>query len=257
MKSLKLAFLIGSLGVFLSPILHAQVTVSPEVIAASGGSAVSTDLQVTWTLGETFVTELNGAGISLSQGFQQNNTQCLNLFNSSPENASICPGNNATFSVQTNQAVTSYQWEVNTGSGFGPVVGGTVYSGQNTSTLGLAFPPSSFNGFQFRCIVSRYGCSAPSSAATLSMFGSAEALNIVNVNPINGVYSQTAVAYTVALSKIEPNANVLFKSGNAIELLPGFETRVGAVFVSKIESPCGNTSTFNSNFDGLPKEIRK
>jgi hypothetical protein len=100
-------------------------------------------------------------------------------------------------------------------------------------------------------------CNATSNDATLSLSGSAEALNIVNVTPISGVYAQTAVAFTIALNKIEPNANVLYKSGNSIELLPGFETRAGAVFVTKIESPCGNNSGFTTNFENLPKEIRK
>jgi hypothetical protein len=175
----------------------------------------------------------------------------------SPQNLSICQGNNATFTVQANLPGVTYQWEVNTGSGFAPVMASTVYSGENTANLSLAFPPVGYNGYQYRCVVSINGCTATSATATLSMAGSAEALNIVNITPISGVYSQTAVAYTIALNKIEPNANVTFKSGNAIQLLPGFETRAGAVFTAKIESPCGNNSTFNTNFDNLPKEIRK
>jgi hypothetical protein len=61
----------------------------------------------------------------------------------------------------------------------------------------------------------------------------------------------------LALNKIEPNANVIFKSGNAIELLPGFETKAGVVFSTKIESPCGINISNSSNFNNLPKEIRK
>jgi hypothetical protein len=174
-----------------------------------------------------------------------------------PQNVSICQGNNATFTVQANLVGVTYQWEVNTGSGFVPVVASTVYSGQNSSTLRLAFPSVAYNGYLYRCVVTSNGCTATSTAATLSMSGSAEALNIVNINPISGVYSQTAVAYTVALNKIEPNANVTYKSGNAIEFLPGFETRAGAVFQTKIESPCANNSSSTTNFDNLPKEIRK
>jgi hypothetical protein len=175
----------------------------------------------------------------------------------SPQNVGICQGNNATFSIQANLPDVSYQWEVNTGSGFVQIEASAVYSGQNTATLTLAFPPESYNGYQYRCVVSKNGCSAISSPAILSTTGSAEALNIVNVSPITGVYSQTAVAYTLALNKIEPNANVIFKSGNAIELLPGFETKAGVVFSTKIESPCGINISNSSNFNNLPKEIRK
>jgi hypothetical protein len=174
-----------------------------------------------------------------------------------PQNVAACQGNNITFSVQSNLTNVTYQWEVNTGSGFVVVASSVVYAGQNTATLSLAFPAVSYSGYQYRCVVTSNGCTTTSTAATLSMSGSAEALNIVNVSPISGIYTQTAVAYTIALNKIEPNAHVTFKSGNSIELLPGFETRTGVVFITKIETPCANSTTFNTTFENLPKEIRK
>ena len=68
------------IGIILSShILVAQVSVSPQVIASAGGFSTSPTLQVSWTLGETFTTTLNSAGISLSQGFQQNTSLCLSI----------------------------------------------------------------------------------------------------------------------------------------------------------------------------------
>jgi hypothetical protein len=255
MRIKKLTIVIATIGVFISSIVHAQVSIGPKVIGTSGGNSVSGNLQVSWTLGETFTTELTGLNLALSQGFQQ--SICTIKISTHPQNSSICQGSNTSFAVTANETGALYQWEVNTGSGFAAVSASTVYSGQNSATLSLTFPPSSYNNYQYRCVVSKNGCSATSTAATLSMSGSAEALNIVNINPISGVYSQTAVAYTVALNKIEPNANVTYKSGNAIEFLPGFETRAGAVFQTKIESPCGNTTSNISDFDHLLREIRK
>jgi hypothetical protein len=200
------------------------------------------------------VTDANGCSATVSTVVTfTNNLQITQQ----PQNVSICQGNNATFTAQANLPGVTYQWEVNTGSGFIPVVASSVYSGQNTATLSLAFPSLAYNNYKYRCIITLNSCNATSNDATLSLSGSAEALNIVNVTPISGVYAQTAVAFTIALNKIEPNANVLYKSGNSIELLPGFETRAGAVFVTKIESPCGNNSGFTTNFENLPKEIRK
>lgn len=175
-----------------------------------------------------------------------------------PKNISICQGNNASFTAQANLEGVSYQWEVNSGSGFNPIEASTVYSGQNTPTLSLAFPPAGSDGYNFRCLISKNGCSVISTEASLSLAGSAEALNIVNVSPISGVYLQQGVAYTVALNKIEADANVTFKAGNAIELLPGFETKAGVVFSAKIENPCALDGVSNTaTFDNLPKEIRK
>ena len=59
--------------------LNAQVQVSPKVIASSGGYSATGNLQVSWTLGETFITELTGNGLSATQGFQQNTSICLSV----------------------------------------------------------------------------------------------------------------------------------------------------------------------------------
>ena len=88
------------------------------------------------------------------------------------------------------------------------------------------------------------------------MAGSAEALNIVNISPISGTMEQQAVAFTVALNKILTGANVIYKSGNSFELLPGFEAQTGSVFKAIIQSPCANMST-STIYNSLPKEIRK
>jgi len=59
--------------------LQAQVELSPKVIASSGGYSAVGNLQVSWTLGETFITELNGNGLSATQGFQQNTAICISV----------------------------------------------------------------------------------------------------------------------------------------------------------------------------------
>jgi hypothetical protein len=214
MRIKKLTIFIAVIGVFISLKIHAQVSISSKVIGTSGGNSMGSDLQVSWTLGETFTTELTGVNLALTQGFQQ--SICTIKISTHPQNSSICQGNNTSFTVTANETGASYQWEVNSGSGFVSVEGSSVYSGQNTATLSLAFPPAAYSGYQYRCVVRNNGCSATSNTANLSLSGSAEALNIVNINPISGLYSQTAVAYSIAINKLEPNANVIFKSGNAI-----------------------------------------
>jgi len=48
---------------------------------------------------------------------------------------------------------SSYQWQLNTGSDFITIADGTNYSGSSTSTLLLNNIPSSWYGYQYRCLV--------------------------------------------------------------------------------------------------------
>lgn len=57
----------------------AQVSVSPQVVATAGGHSAVGNVQVSWTLGETFTTQLTGTNLALSQGFQQNTQICVSV----------------------------------------------------------------------------------------------------------------------------------------------------------------------------------
>jgi hypothetical protein len=62
-----------------------------------------------------------------------------------------CPGNNTSFTSDISG--TSYQWQVNTGSGFTNLANGTYYMGVNTATLQLVNMPYSLNENEYRCVV--------------------------------------------------------------------------------------------------------
>jgi hypothetical protein len=63
----------------------------------------------------------------------------------------ICPNGNTTF--ESNITGTTYQWQVDNGSGFTNLSNGGIYSGTNTTALSLTNTPSSFYGYQYRCLV--------------------------------------------------------------------------------------------------------
>jgi len=56
---------------FLMPLLNAQVTLAPSVIASAGGYAENDNISLSWTLGEIAVSTLYGNDMILTQGFQQ------------------------------------------------------------------------------------------------------------------------------------------------------------------------------------------
>ena len=79
-----------------------------------------------------------------------------------PANTSVIVGNPANFSI-TETGGTSYQWQVDTGSGFNNIVGATS-SSYNTgaTTMGMS-------GYQYRVIVTNICGDTPSNAATLTV----------------------------------------------------------------------------------------
>jgi hypothetical protein len=82
-----------------------------------------------------------------------------------PVNISICEGGNPTFSVTATTAVGSltYQWQVNTGTGWNNIAGATSSSYSQTNI------PVGQNGYQYRVIVTA-GCgSSTSNAATITV----------------------------------------------------------------------------------------
>lgn len=66
----------------------------------------------------------------------------------------ICPGGTTVFDSKLNGS--SYQWQVNTGSGFVNISNNALYSGANTSMLTLTNAPTSMYGYVYRCIVNNF-----------------------------------------------------------------------------------------------------
>lgn len=88
---------------------------------------------------------------------------------SDPSSHSIPATTNTTFSVTATGNGVMYQWQSNTGSGWSSLSNSGNYSGTTTAMMGISNVPLSFNGYQYRCIVSD-SCSADTSmAATLTV----------------------------------------------------------------------------------------
>jgi len=83
--------------------------------------------------------------------------------------ASACPGVAATYTIGATGTGLTYQWEQYI-TGWNPLSnGGGVYAGVTTTTMTLT-PTVSMNAYQYECVVSGTGgCSATTSAVTLSV----------------------------------------------------------------------------------------
>ena len=68
-----------------------------------------------------------------------------------PGNKSVCNNGTTTYTISSTNT-TSYQWQVNTGSGFVDITNGGIYSNATTSTLTITGATSGMNGYLYRCV---------------------------------------------------------------------------------------------------------
>jgi hypothetical protein len=66
-------------------------------------------------------------------------------------NLNLCTG--STISIPSNVSGTTYQWQVDNGSGYSNIANGGVYSGAGTKTLTLTNTTGSMYGYKLRCFV--------------------------------------------------------------------------------------------------------
>jgi len=89
---------------------------------------------------------------------------------SQPSPQTVNEGQSANFSVTATGTGLTFQWQVNTGSGFTNISNGGVYSGANTSTLIVTGVTAGMNGYQYRAVVSGTVMpDATSNSATLTI----------------------------------------------------------------------------------------
>lgn len=74
-----------------------------------------------------------------------------NFFLQKGGNLSICPGGSG--NIISNLTGSSYQWQVNSGPGFTNLANNSNYGGVTSQTLQLINVPSSWYGYQYRCVV--------------------------------------------------------------------------------------------------------
>lgn len=77
-----------------------------------------------------------------------------------PQSENVCAGESAVFSVISNIGNWQYQWQVNNGSGWQNIGNAQGYAGFNSPTLTLTATTNNQNGYQYRCSVSRVGCTS-------------------------------------------------------------------------------------------------
>jgi hypothetical protein len=121
----------------------------------------------------------------------------------------------ATFTIvaSTNDGGTlSYQWEEDDGGGFASLSDDSTYSGALTDTLTITTTDTSLDTFQYRCVVSSDGGSAPLTSSAVTLTVNAAVVSVL-VDPTNTtvVEGDDAAVFTVTASTNESLASLLFQ----------------------------------------------
>lgn len=116
--------------------------------------------------------------------------------NSSPSNSTVCANGSATFTVSATSA-TSYQWQVNTGSGFSDIAAAAPYSGVTTATLTINPVSAAMNNYQYRCVLGSCPTNINSNAATLTV----NVAPAITASPLNvGICSGVNTSFSITAS---------------------------------------------------------
>ncbi|MFA6059490.1 MAG: T9SS type A sorting domain-containing protein [Taibaiella sp.] len=86
-----------------------------------------------------------------------------------PPNRTICLNGSTTFPATATGTGLTYQWQVNTGSGFTNITNGAPYSNATTATLTVTGATAGMSGYTYRCVVTGTCGSANSNSATLTI----------------------------------------------------------------------------------------
>ncbi len=179
--------------------------------------------------------------------------------NQQPQPMTVCQGDPATMSVSVSGG-SSYQWQVDGGSGFNNVNDNNGYSGSQTAILSLIGAATSVNGLVYQCIIS--------SACSGSVLSSSA---VLTVNPNTGITQQaqnqsicsgqnatfTITAGGTGLSyqwQISTDGGTTFSNlSNAapfagvnttnLSLTAPADTYTGAIFHCVVSGTCGSAQT--------------
>jgi uncharacterized repeat protein (TIGR01451 family) len=160
-----------------------------------------------------------------------------------PLNSVICEGQNTSFTISADGQSLSYQWEESTDGGatFNGVANAPPYSGVHTPVLSINNVPFSFNGYQYRCLVTTGTCSflIYTNPAILSVY------HIPVVTAVNACLAAGPVTFTQASG--EPGGTWWVSGGGTINASGVFTPAATGCYEAAYTTPtagCSDTASF-------------
>ena len=183
---------------------------------------------------------------------------------SQPADDTAAYGGSAIFTIHDTAPTGTYQWQVDTGSGFANLTNVSPYLGVYTATLTISPVDSAFSGYRYRCIPLSGTCLSDTSGAAKLLavpplhLGLEALQNIKNVsispNPNNGVFTLTCtssknagvtIEITNLIGQIVYSDNALFQKGKiSTELVLNRTLSNGTYFLRINSDSCVTTIPF-------------
>ena len=148
-----------------------------------------------------------------------------------PTNNAINDGANTTFAVVATAAL-SYQWQVNTGSGFTNLVNGAPYSNVLTATMTVTAATLGMSGYLYRCIVT-------GTAPCTNVISNTASLTVNNTPPNNPTNLTSCFNNTSVDLSWSASSGGAAPDGYMVFVLPGG--------TAPLSGTAGNASAYTSN----------
>jgi hypothetical protein len=120
----------------------------------------------------------NTCGPSDSSSIAMLNVLTAPVISLQPADTTICPGNNASLTINASGTALTYQWQVDAGGGMKNLTDTLYYTGSSTPLLSLTGAPATLDGYKYRCIVSGTCAPADSSKIALIHFNSIPSITL-------------------------------------------------------------------------------
>ena len=180
------------------------------------------------------------------------------VISTQPANDTICENDSTTFSVSATGGALSYQWQVNSGSGWNDIVAAgsnPTYAGWTTSILSVNGVIASNDGNQYRCVVT--GDCAPSATSNAGMLTVTPA-TAISVQPVPvtvcegnmASFSVTAIGGNLHY-QWRKNGNIIFGANDSMYTIPAVVASDTGNYDVVVTGNCGvvtsNTVTLTVN----------
>lgn len=132
-----------------------------------------------------------------------------------PVNITMCSSENASFAIRSTSFSTSYQWQVDDGTGYQSVTDNMYYEGSKTDSLVIKRPTPGMNNYRFRCITGNACVTVTSVEVTLTVTPlDASLVSVSILASTNNICSGSPVTFQAVASNAGPSPVYVWKLNN-------------------------------------------